>query len=345
MEQEANAYLKNRLTNIGSYQLTPEEQKKAAHDRAGFIMDKITRKKFRRRLGDDTRKNIERKVRLSVDDDRPIHFTIPFGGYKHFWNESHPEPDWAELFHLRWMTDYVLPILAVHKPGVVLEYISEDLILPRMNNYPDAAIEAYSAAFHKLQDWYRQYLPKNLELRYWRVSDRCDKQALVKKVESLIPERKAAFTKLTPEAQEREIHRSLRSVFWDGRQDLSKLSEQEKRDRIIESRIIELAFYATEAEPEFMGNYYGDDNHICACFSFGLSPDNEEFLDLTLQTAPGSIVDYWIGRGVLKQQGGELYGTIISRQQYEAAREKLLAVPVTTLKVPGKNYRSIEIEQ
>src|SRR6185437_14413330 len=100
-----------------------------------------------------------------------------------------------------------------------------------------------------------------------------------------------------------------------------------------------------EGDPQFLGTYLGDNNQICPCFSFGLSPDNEESLALTLQTALGSSVDYWIGRGVLSKQGTDMHGTIISRQQYEVIKVKLLTVPVTVLDIPGKNYRSVEIEQ
>lgn len=343
MQQEANTYLAQLLTNIEPYSLTSDERKKVTRDKPGFIMDKLMRKRFRRRISDETRKTTAEKVAARVQANQPIHIIIPFGGYKHFWNPSHPETDWAELFHFRWMTECVAPILAAYEPGVILEYVSEDLILPRMNNYPDEALEAYTTTFRKIMEWYTQYTPKNLEMRYWRVSEKCDKQAIIDKVEALLPERKAAFARLTTEEQEKEIHRSLRSVLWNGKQDLTGLSDEQKRERIIESRLIELAFYDTEGSDEFIGNYYWDDNRIPICFSFGLSPDNDEFGDLTIQSSPGSIVDHWIGRGVLLRAGDKLHGTIISQQQYKKAVGNLETVKVEPLLLPLKNYQTIEI--
>lgn len=343
MEKEINDYLRSLLTNIESYSLNPGEQKKVKRDKATFILEKIMRKKFRRKVSEDTRKSIEEKVRAEVKDNQPIHFTIPFGGYKHFWNPSHPNPDWAELFHFRSMTDYVLPILAAHKPGVIIEYISEDLILPRMNNYPDSAIEAYTASFRQLLEWYSQFTPKGLGFRFFRVSERCDKDAIISDVEKLIPERKAAFQKLSANEQEREIHRSLRSVYWNGDKDLTMLSDAEKRDRIVESRLIELAFYDVEGKPEHMSTYYWDDNHIAVCFSFGLSPDNDAYGDLTIATSYGSIVDYWIGRGVLQNHNGKLHPTIISQQQYGSSKSNLQLVSISPGLLPLENFKNIEV--
>lgn len=307
-------------------------------------MDKLMRKKFRRRVGDDVRKTISEKVAACVRDGEPIHLVIPFGSYKHFWNSSHPEPDWAEVIHFLWMTEYVSPILAVHEAGVVLEYVSEDLILPLMNNYPESALDVYATKFRKLIEWYSKYIPDNLQIDFWRVGDRYDAQAIINKVEALLPERRAAFAKLSAKAQEQELHRSARSVLWRGRDNLTNLTDGQKHQRIIDSRLIELAYYDVEASPEFLGEYFWHGNHICVCFSFGLSPDNDEFGDLTIATSLGSIVDFWIGRGVLKQQADKLFGSIISKDQYENGAPNITTTKVDTdLKTISKNYTEIEI--
>lgn len=342
MEQEVNQYLATLLTKIEAYELSAEEKKKSERAKADFLLDKIIRKKFRRRVWGDTREYLQRQIKKSLNENRPLHFTIPFGGYKHYWNPAHPEPDWAELFHFRFMTDYVLPMLSVHEPGVILEYISEDMIIPLMNNYPEEALESYSAGFRPLIEWYSQFTPSNLELRFFRVGERYDKNEIIKKVEALLPERREAFAKLTAEEQEQEIHRSQRSVFWQGKQDLSGLSDAEKSEKIIMSRLTELAYYDTEAEPEYLGDYFTSDNHIDTWFSGGLSPDNVGH-SLSLATCYGSIVDYWIGRGVLQSHHGKLHPTIISRQQYADSKSNLQIIEISPELVPLKNFKAIEI--
>lgn len=343
MDTQINEYLSNLFFKIDDYELSTPEKKQITREKTSFIVGKLNRKKFRHKVSPDTLTSITSKVNACIKDDKPIYLNVPFGGYKHFWNPSHPDPDWAEVFHFRHMVDYVLPILAAHSPGVIIEYVSEDLILPRMNNYRDEALESYSSAFQELIVWFNKLTPTNLEFRFSRVSDRCDKRAIISKVESLLPERKAAFEKLADDQKAVELNRSLRSVNWHGKQDLSELSEDEKYQRIIESRLIELAFYDVEGEPEFMGEYYWSDNHICICFSFGLSPDNDNFGDLTIATSHGSIVDFWIGRGVIKHHADKFLPTIVSRQQYEKLKSSISEVVIKPELVAGKNYRTIDI--
>ncbi len=338
----ANNYLKKLLTQIEGHVPTDEDKKTFSRDKVNYIFRKIDRKKFRRKqLGQESKTNILNKIKGSVDSNKPIHLVIPFGGYKHFWNQSHPEPDWAELFNFRYITEYVLPILALYEPGVIVEYVSEDLILPRMNNYPEESIETYIKQFKAILNWYQNFVPKNLKFNFFRVSDRCDKQAIINDVESMIPERVAKYSELSSEQKDAEIKRSIRNVYWNGKLDLTALTETEKLDRTIESRIIELAFYETEGKPEYFGNYYGDDGHICICFSFGLSPDNA-FDDLTLGSAHGSLVEFWIGKGVLISNQGQLHPRIVSAKQYETMKDKMVVNEVN-LDIPGNNYAKIKV--
>lgn len=334
-------YLRRLLTEHEPYVLSGDDRNKLAQNKVQFITGKIGRKKFRRHeLVDKTRQAISEKVAISIKEDKPLHFVIPFGGYKHFWNPSYPEPDWAELFNFRYLAEYVAPVLAVHKPGVIIEYMSEDVILNRMNNYPQKALDRYSEIFRQVQSWYSQYIPKNLKFRFFRVGERCKGDKIVKTIEKLLTQRRKAFAELSKEQKKQELHRSFRSVFWGGDKDLTNLSEHDKEERVIESRLIELAYYETESKPEFMGNYLGEDNHICICFSFGTTHDNDEYQDLTLGSTYGSLVDFWIGRGILTQKDGTFRPRIISRNQYAALKNKLETIPVEKL-LPLKNYQSI----
>ncbi len=337
-------YLLTLLTKIDLYELTPDEKNSLSSDKVGFMMNKLIRKKFRRRhLSEKTKGEIERKVKLSFEEKRPLHFTVPFGGYKHFWNSSAPLPDWAELFNFRYLTEYILPILTVYEPGVIIEYISEDVILTRMNNYPKDYLEKYNEGFQTLLNWYSKFVPKNLEFRFFRVGQRFDKDKIIERVESLLPERKVAFERLSNQQKDQELHRSYRSMFWHGEKDLSSLNEDEKEKRIIESRLIELAYYETEAQPEFLGNYLNEDNHICICFSFGTTHDNDVYEDLTLGSTFSSIVDFWIGRGILEYGKQKYTPRIVSKKQYEEIKSQLKTIKLKTPLLDSDNYKTIEV--
>lgn len=342
LEKIVNDYLLGLLKIINPYQLSKEDPRTISEDKIDFLLGKLKRKKFRRKLTPKTEQNIREKIAQSLKQNKPLHFVIPFGGYKHFWNSSYPEPDWAEIFNFRFMTEYFLPILAVYEPGVVLEYISEDLIISRMNNYPTEGLDNYSEVFGKIIEWYKQFIPSNFQIKYFRIGERCDKNKVIKEVEKVLPERMADFDKLSDDRKEQELHRSTRSIMWNGEKDLTSLSEKERYQRIIESRQIELAYYEVEARPEVLGNYLCEDNHICICFSFGLSPDNTSE-ELSLASNFGSIVDYWIGKGILECKNGKFIPKTVSKNQYQELKSNLKEIKINPQLLPFKNFQQIEV--
>ena len=343
LELNTKQYLENLLNSQNIYDYSPKEVKQIKAAPLDYIVNKLTRKKFRRRkLVDKTREEITKKIQISIDENKPIHFVIPFGGYKHFWNHSYPEPDWAEVFNMVYITEFVLPVLGVHKPGVIVEYVSEDLMMARMDNFPQEDLNKYSIAFKKLIEKYNKHTPDNLEFKFFRVGDKCDVGGIISQVEKLLPERRAEFEKLSNEEKDKELHRSKRSFLWDGEQDFTGLSQKEKDEKIIESRLIELAYYDTEEKPEFLGEYLWEDNHICLLSSFGTTHDNDDFEDLTIGSAHGSIVDFWVGRGILVQQDDKIFPKIVSKTQYENMKEKLIPVDTDGL-INMQNYEKIEV--
>lgn len=340
--KDLNNYLDNFLTVFPAHSLTPDDQKIIERNLANFMTQKLLRKKFRKqKLHADTIAEFQNKITNKIKENKPLHFTIPFGGYKHFWNTSHPEPDWAEIFTIRFLTEWVSPILATYKPGVIIEFISEDLILPRMNNYPDGVLEKYSETFSSLIKIYQKHLPENLQLHYFRIGDKCNGKDLINDVEKLLPERLKQWENLTEQEKEVELKRSRRSVMWQGKDNLENLSNEDKEKRMIESRLIELAYYDVEADPKFLGNYFTEDNRIGICFSFGLSPDNTTHW-IALGSTYASVVDFWIGRGILEKTNDSFMPRIISKEQYEKIKPNLKNFPAED-KLPFENYQSVEI--
>jgi len=335
-------YLKGLFTNFQPYNITDDDRKIIQKSHVNFIVQKLLRKKFRKQhLHPETIKEFTDKITNKLKENKPIHFTIPFGGYKHFWNTSYPEPDWAEVFTLKFLTDWVMPILVSYKPGVIIDFISEDIILPRMNNYPDDALEKYSQIFSSLLDIYKKSLPKNFIINFFRVGDKCNKKNFIQKVENLLPERWEKWTTYTSQQKDIELKRSRRSVMWKGKDDLTTLSQRDKDKRIIESRLIELAYYDVEADPEVLGDYLTGDNRIGICFSFGLSPDNATHW-IALGSTYASVVDFWIGRGILEKTSNGFMPRIVSGGQYQKIKDSLQIYQLEFNCLPSKNYQIIE---
>lgn len=339
--KKVNEFLHGLISVFPKYVLSDEEKRQATQDIQAFVAKKLLRKKFRKqKLLEETRSDITNKVSLSIQENRPLHFAIPFGGYKHFWNPSHPRPDWAEFFTLHSLTEWLAPVLAVYVPGAIVEFISEDLILPRMNNYPEETLDQYAKGFSNLLDFYKKISPQNLRLEYYRLGDKFDKKKMTEEVEKILPTSWKKWGTYTEEQKEVELKRSKRSVLWAGKEDLTALTDQEKEKRTIESRLLELAYYEVEAQPEYLGSYFQADNHIPICFSFGLSSDNIDHW-IVLGTTSGSIVDFWIGRGIIEDHENTYIPRIVSRKQYEEIQQKLRTQKVDIL--PLKNFQTVEV--
>lgn len=341
LEDRTNEYIKQLFANQ-PYVMSEEDKRLGNNDLAGFLAAKLLRKKFRKqKLHQDTIDEFGSKIAARVRDKKPLHFTIPFGGYKHFSNPSHPLPDWAEIFSFKFLAEWLAPVAGAYEPGAIVEFISEDLILTRMDNYPEKALEEYSNAFASLLESCKIFLPRNIKFDFFRVSDRCDKKSLVADVEKLLPERWHGWEKLSDEEKEIELKRSHRSVMWQGQEDWTKLSPEEKEKKTIESRLIELAYYDIEADPKYLGNYFTEDNRIGICFSFGLSPDNTTHW-ISLGSTYASVVDFWIGRGILETDDEKFVRRIVSKQQYDKIKDKLINCKIELGFLPS-NLQNIEL--
>ena len=268
-----------------------------------------------------------------------MHFIAAFGGYKHFWNPSYPEVDFAELFNLRFMSEYLSPILEAHEPGVVLEYESEDVILTAMDNYPPRDLDRYSESFRELIKMYSKSLPKNLKISLVRAREQVPSDALWKKIDEYLPNTRKEWDSLSKEEIELRLSHSTSNIMWNGNEDLTKMNDEEKKKRVLESKIINEAYYA--ADWDFRKDFFTGENHIPVVFWFGKTRDNFAHW-LTLGSTYSSMVDFWVGRGILELRNGKVVERIVSHSQYERIKGKLEIIDAFN-ELPLKNLKSIEI--
>ena len=307
--------------------------------KAEWITGMLLRKKFRKtKIFEQTQRDILKKVILSIKEKKPLHFIILFGGYKHFWNPSYPEIDWAEFFNLDFMSKFCAPVLSVHEPGVILDYGSEDVIVTLMDNYPEVDLDKYSESFEKLIEFYLKYMPDNFKINYVRTGEKYDSEKLKAKIKEKLSEKKKDWEKLSREEKEKSLHRSYRSIMWDGKEDWTGLSDVEKEEKVKESKIIEDTFY--EVEAEFLGDYFTGDNRIPIVLSWGLTDENIDHW-LTLGSTYSSVVDFWIGRGIVEDKGERFIPRIVSREQYNSIKAKLTKAKFDL--VPLKNFQYLEV--
>lgn len=326
-------YLYNLLNKFNQYEVSLSDRKIIDRDLIGFIFQKISIKKFRKqKLFPETIDDIKNKIKFCISNSKPIKFTLLFGGYKHFWNKSAPEIDWAEVFSLKFLIEWLAPISSVYKPGVVLELVSEDWVLERMDNYSQESLDKYSNSLCNLIDIFNVNLPDNLRINYIRLSDIFDKSEMMKAIDERMDDGYKRWNSLSQDEKDIELRRSRRSVM---------LGDNESDDKLIESRVTELAYYESEALPQFLNNY-SDEDKIYFCMSFGLSNDNIDHW-LTLGSTYASTVDFWVGRGIIEERDDSFIRRIVSREQYDRIKNNLKLEQIENIEPALSNLQTIEI--
>lgn len=336
-----NQYLSGLINSFPSYSLSKEDKKLIDKGNiAQWIFHKIIRKRFRKtNINDQTKSEIFTKISNCIKKKKPLHFIVCFGGYKHFWNPSYPEIDWAEVFNIRFMCEYFAPLITVYTPGVQLDYSSDDVIISRMDNYPKKSLDSYARSFENLLSLFSPVFPPNFKISYVRAKNQYDEKKLYKKIDHIFQKYKNRFNKMNPHQRlDHGFYRSSRNIMWDGDQNLTELSENEKKQKIEESKIIEDAYY--ESDFSLRGEYLTGNNHIPVVLSWGLAQDVRGSI-LTLGSTHGSTVDFWTGRGILEDRGNQLIRRIVSRNQYNNIKNRLVNYKTTHTFL--KNLNQIEI--
>lgn len=322
------------------YILSSNDESAIQSNKTGWIVSKLFKKEFRKaKVHPETEADIIKKVELSIENKLPLHLIISFGGYKHFWNPSYPEVDFAELFNLRFMSEYVAPILKVHEPGVVLDYESEDTIITWMDNYPPKDLDRYAESFRELMKDYSQSIPSNFKISLIRSQEQLDENKLKSRVEALLPNMREEWAGLSAEERDYRLHRSPNNIKWDGFEDWTGLTPEEKDKKILESKIVNETYYV--ADFEFRTDYFTGGNHIPLVLSWGLSKENISHW-LTLGSTHGSTVDFWSGRGILEVNNGKVIERVVSHSQYDRFKDKLDIIDAFK-ESQLKNLRSLEV--
>ena len=107
LEIRVNDFVNQELLNFNNIQTNPIEGKN--------IKDKILNRLFSRKWSrkaqyDDAKIYTENKVDAILNNHLNFLFCFCFGGYKHFWTPTYPEPDWAEIFTIKYLSCFSLNV-------------------------------------------------------------------------------------------------------------------------------------------------------------------------------------------------------------------------------------------
>ncbi len=328
---DAAGYLRNRLERCSKYDLSDDERGELGLSE--FLFKQIVSKKFRKwSIDDDTQQRIRKAIDLNVHANAPLKFTFPFGGYKLWRLQTAPEVDWAEFFTIAYYLTYLAPIAAAYTPGVLLSFCSDDIIIERMNNIPDANQESYASSFNILLDAFRMYFPTNVTVELRRVRDFYpDRRVYESELAANIEQFEKEFASLDPALLAEKEKSSALNIRWDGLRDLTGLSDAEKHEMIRHATVLHDATCFVSKRKEFVR---GEDKVVI--FS------NKIRNCVPLGTTKSSRTKFWTGFGVLERRGDDFYDLVLSPDQYMKIKDiEHEIVPIDF--IPLKNFSEISI--
>ncbi|MCA9389971.1 L-tyrosine/L-tryptophan isonitrile synthase family protein [candidate division WWE3 bacterium] len=327
-------YLKKFIFDKEPYMLTDHDRKTIEFEgMESFIFRKLTTAKYKASaLPAGLEDKVTKIIRRCVAEEKPIHLTVPFGGYKKWQFASYPYPDWAEVFNISHLRNFLKPIAAAYKHGVILQYFSDEIFISRMNNYPEEDVLAYNESFQKLIHWYQSYFPPNLMLRFSKIRDEISQEKLMKRFDQTIETLREKWESVPPEDRALRLAKSARNY----KGDLESLTPKEKEKILWESTLVHDAFI------------FGDwDKDVTWAFGDLMIPLGFRYTGswgVHLKSSPSSTVQFWIGTGALKHRNdGSLVSTILTYDQFTKAQSNITMVPIELLPASLKNVSQIAV--
>lgn len=318
-----NDYINNKLLGV---QTLPTELN-------GLMIDRLFAKKFRKyAIAPDVKENVNSKLNNIIDKKLPLTFVPSFGGYKHWWCPTYPTIDWAEIFNMKFMLEYLSPIFSNYNENkTTIEYESEEIILSELNNVPQSGLDEYTKTFREACSFFNQKLNGKVELKLSLAREQYkdynfDKQKLLHRIKEMLPEYTKRFDNYDEEDKVRRLKKAETNFKLNGVVDYSFYSDEQKAELYKQSRILNEAFL--DADYEVRGNdFFEKETNIPLLFSFGLGPGGEAWLHIG--SSKSSMTDFWAGMGILElRENGEIVERILSRNQYNEIKDNLVKIKV-----------------
>lgn len=329
-----NDYINNKLLTIRNLPMQEYPSDNLKQD----ILNRLFLRRFRKyATTDDVKQFVNDKITNIMNKKLDMIFVPSFGGYKHWWTPSYPACDWAEVINMKFLLEYLSPVMNSYKDGnVLIHYESEEVILAELNNIPQTGLDIYTRVFRELAEFFNGLLNKDIiklvlakeqyeELGY-------SKEKLLKRIEEVLPEYEKRFDGYDPDDQARRIKKvstnfNLQPTLMGERvKDYTQLNDEELYDLFKKSRVLNEAFL--DVDYEFRGKeFFENEAVIPLLFSFGLGPGGEYWPHIG--SCSSSMVDFWAGLGILVVESEDrIIERIVSKTQFDLIKDKLVDIPV-----------------
>ncbi|MCA9356207.1 hypothetical protein KC852_01655 [Candidatus Nomurabacteria bacterium] len=319
----AQEYIEYKLNELKSTKKV--ENFLSKKELSDYICKSIMSKKFRKfSLIPEYIEHIKRVVDESIDNNLPIKFSFPFGGYKLWRLEETPEVDWAELFTLMYYSKWLKPIAEVYKPGIIFDFASDDMIVERMNNIPKEDTQKYKESFDNLVKFLERYIPENIKFTFTPISSFYTSEEFEKDLADKIERKKMEFGGL-PVLDDKKRRMVELNVKLNTGQDKDPLWREK-------TELLHQSYYSVDKRRPY--NRAKDKILV-----FPTSVKDGKVI--AVGTTKTSVVKFWVGIGALKKSDNKYIEYILSPSQIE--KEKITKESILIDGLNGKNFNSIGI--
>lgn len=323
---DANTFLNQYVTEIPFLPLSLSDQKKIQFQGLEQLLyEKLTSSKYRSlALPPELQQKIKEKIHLCVTRHIPIHITVPFGGYKKWQLKTAPHLDWSEVFNVLQLREYLSPVAALYKPGVILEYFSDEIFISRMNNIPQQEVDTYNSECADLFKFIQRYTPHNMKFKFSKIRDFISEEELFNRFDKIKIQLRKDWQNLPKEEQERRLNKARRN--YKGEADTQT---------IFEANLIHDAFLYGDWD---LGIPWAFDTHMIAVgFRYTKS------WGIPLKSSRSSATQFWVGTGVLLHKESEYVPTILTLEQFEEQKGNFSQENVSVFPTSFKTLQNISV--
>lgn len=325
-------YLNNLITTVPTYILSVEDEKQIKFEGIErFVYKKLSSTRYRASaIPNELELAVKAKIHYCIENRLPIHITVPFGGFKKWQLPSYPDIDWAEVFNIIFLREYLAPIAVAYEYGVLLEYFSDEVFISRMNNYPQADLDKYNNSFRELVQEVRNYLPKNFTMKLSKIRDQISQDEILNRFDKTIADLRIKWQSLPEEEREYRIQKSERNY----RSDFENVNEENRIETLIDSTMVHDAFIFGDWDKDIPWAFGKD--MIALGFRYTGT------WGIHIKSSKTSTAQFWVGIGALKLEGNVYLPTILTYKQLLESKE-LMIDEVEVFDSKFNNLKSISI--
>lgn len=270
-------------------------------------------------------KELRTKITNTIQAQKPFYFSVPFGGYKLWKLKNAPHIDFAELFNLIQVRNYLYPISQIYPPGLTLNYWSDEILVSTMNQYPQKDLDCYNHEFENLISSFSTYLPSNFKLQFQRVKEILSPEKLSAHLKNYTRKKLPQYEKISSSELQEIIIKVKRNYYESDWKDTKTLLKSFLTHEAY------LDYYQNELSSRFPKN------------KIELGFRNTGNWGIPVKSSRASYCHFWTGTGVLMQRENTYLPSILTFQQYLRNQNKFVSQKLTKNIFPFKTFKTIEI--